>query len=177
MACRVLYQLVEVSSRCELEGIHSVGGLRPAAIVMKRTLAVLQGMSLGTEDTFGKVCGPDLVKRGSCDGCVGVVSSEAMFGGCRGDGGEAALSVPLVTRGTSICSTGGGSGPSHCGPAERGMGTRVRSLLSELRMRNVACVRELKYNLETLMVLNLYVRCVRISTSGFNVYSTETFLL
>ncbi|KAL5508894.1 hypothetical protein EMCRGX_G004156 [Ephydatia muelleri] len=86
MACKVLYQLREVSSRCELEGIHSVGGLRPAAIVLKRTLAVLQGMSLGTEDTIGKVCGPDLVKCGSCDGCVGVVSSEAMFGGCCGDG-------------------------------------------------------------------------------------------
>eukprot|EP00731_Ephydatia_muelleri_P012773 Em0007g83a len=65
MACKVLYQLREVSSRCELEGIHSVGGLRPAAIVLKRTLAVLQGMSLGTEDTL---------------------ESEAMFGGCCGDG-------------------------------------------------------------------------------------------
>lgn len=127
MACKVLYQLVEVSSRCELEGIHSVGGLRPAAIVLKRTLAVLQGMSLGTQDTFGKVCGPDLVTHGSCCRCVGVVSSEAMFGGCHGDGGTATLSVPLFTRGTSIYSTGGGSGPSHCGPAERGMGTHVIS--------------------------------------------------
>ena len=53
--CKVLYQLVEVSSRCELEGIHSVGGLRPAAIVMRRVLTVLQGMALGNQDTFGKV--------------------------------------------------------------------------------------------------------------------------
>lgn len=54
-ACKVFYQLVEVSSRCELEGIHSVGGLRPVAIVMKRILDVLHGMSLTTPDAFGKV--------------------------------------------------------------------------------------------------------------------------